>query len=180
MEEALFLTKFASRVRVLHRRDNLRASEILAERARNNDRIEFMWNTELLEVLGDGESVTGARIVQHPEGHPKERWEQNDPDVREREIECEGIFLGIGHEPNTEFLDGELEMDEEGYLVTEDQVFTNVEGVFAAGDVFDTRYRQAVTAAGSGCKAAMEAEDYLERLAHQNTESEKAPQAATS
>ncbi|MFB6357195.1 MAG: thioredoxin-disulfide reductase [bacterium] len=164
MEEALFLTKFADRVRILHRRDELRASEILAKRAKNHDKIEFLWNTELVEVLGDGDQVTGARIVQHPEGHPKEKWENDQSDVKEEDLECEGVFLGIGHKPNTDIFEGQIEMDEDGYLITENGVFTNVDGVFAAGDVYDHRYRQAVTAAGSGCKAAMEAEAYLEKL----------------
>lgn len=172
MEEALFLTKFAKRVRILHRRDELRASEIMANRARDNDTIEFLWNTELVEVLGDGEAVTGARVVEHPEGHPKEKWEQGDPDVTERTLDCQGVFLGIGHKPNTELFEGELAMDETGYLRTEDEVFTDVEGVFAAGDVQDQRYRQAVTAAGSGCKAAMEAEEYLNELALRKNEDE--------
>lgn len=164
MEEALFLTKFASRVRVLHRRDELRASKIMAQRAHDNDKIEFLWNTELIEVLGNGDHVTGARIVQHPQGHPKEKLQQNDSEVEESTLDCDGIFLGIGHSPNTDFLEGDLAMDDEGYIETHDDVRTSVEGVFAAGDVYDKRYRQAVTAAGSGCKAAMEAEEYINRL----------------
>ncbi len=180
MEEALFLTKFAERVRILHRRDELRASRIMAERARQNDTIEFLWNTELVEVLGDGEAVTGARVVQHPEGHPKEKWEQGDADVTERTLDCEGIFLGIGHKPNTELFEEQLAMDETGYLRTKDEVFTDVEGVFAAGDVQDQRYRQAVTAAGSGCKAAMEAEEYLNELALDNAGDEAADRETAS
>jgi thioredoxin reductase (NADPH) len=164
MEEALFLTKYASRVRILHRREELRASDIMAERAMENDKIEFLWNTELLEVLGDGEEVTGARIVQHPDGHPKEKWEEGNSEVEESRLDCSGIFLGIGHTPNTGFLEGKLEMDDDGYLETSDEVFTEKDGVFAAGDVQDKRYRQAVTAAGSGCKAAMEAEDHVEQI----------------
>ena len=165
MEEALFLTKFASRVRILHRREELRASEIMADRARANDKIEFLWNTELIEVLGDGDQVTGARIVQHTDGHPKQKWQNDQPGVVEKELDCQGIFLGIGHEPNTDIFQSELQLDDEGYIITQDDVFTSVEGVFAAGDVFDTRYRQAVTAAGTGCQAAMEAERYLEEKA---------------
>lgn len=165
MEEALFLTKFASRVRILHRRDSLRASDIMAQRARENDTIEFLWNTELVEVLGDGEQVTGAKIVRHPDGHPKEKWENDNPDVDVDELDCEGIFLGIGHKPNTDIFEGELNLDDDGYIVTENGVHTGVEGVYAAGDVFDKQYRQAVTAAGTGCQAAMEAERFLEEKA---------------
>lgn len=164
MEEALFLTKYASRVRILHRRDELRASDIMADRALENEKIEFLWNTELLEILGDDEEVTGARIVQHPEGHPKEKWEEGNSEVEESTLDCSGVFLGIGHTPNTQFLEDQLELDDDGYLITSDEVFTEKEGVFAAGDVQDKRYRQAVTAAGSGCKAAMEAEDHVERI----------------
>lgn len=164
MEEALFLTKFATRVRILHRRDELRASEIMAQRTKKNDKIEFLWNTELIEVLGNGNEVTGARIVQHPEGHPKEKWKNDNPEVKEETLDCTGIFLGIGHTPNTEIFEGQLDLDDQGYIQTDKEVFTNREGVFAAGDVHDKRYRQAVTAAGSGCKAAMEAEEYLSKL----------------
>lgn len=172
MEEALFLTKYATRVRILHRRDELRASKILANRARDNDKIEFLWNTELLEVLGDGSEVTGARIVKHPDGHPKEKWENDDPDADVEELDCNGIFLGIGHTPNTDIFEGQLDMDETGYINTTDDVRTNRDGVFAAGDVQDTRYRQAVTAAGSGCKAAMDAEEYINRLEMEENGSE--------
>jgi thioredoxin reductase (NADPH) len=164
MEEALFLTKYASSVRILHRRDELRASEIMAKRARDNDKIEFLWNTELVEVLGDGDEVTGARIVQHPEGHPKEKWDNDPSTVDESTLECTGIFLGIGHTPNTEIFQGQLTMDDDGYLETHDDVVTNKEGVYAAGDVQDKQYRQAVTAAGSGCKAAMKAEEFINKL----------------
>jgi len=177
MEEALFLTKFASRVRILHRRDELRASEIMAKRAHDNEKIEFLWNTELLEVLGDGEQVTGADIVYHPEGHPKDKWQNDNPEVQREQLDCEGIFLGIGHKPNTEIFEGELELDDEGYLITNHEVFTSVEGVFAAGDVYDKRYRQAVTAAGSGCKAAMEAESFLEEKAMEQNRSEQEEKA---
>jgi thioredoxin reductase (NADPH) len=170
MEESLFLTKYASRVRILHRRDELRASDIMANRALENDTIEFLWNTELVEILGDGEEVTGARIVQHPDGHPKEKWQEDNAEAEESTLDCSGVFLGIGHTPNTQFLEGQLKMDDEGYLITSDEVFTEKEGIFAAGDVQDKRYRQAVTAAGSGCKAAMEAEDYVERIQREQRE----------
>ncbi len=164
MEEALFLTKYASSVRILHRRSELRASEIMSKRAHRNETIEFLWNTELIEVLGDGDEVTGARVVQHPEGHPKEKWESGQTDVTELTLNCTGIFLAIGHTPNTEIFEGQLGMAEDGYIETHEDVLTSKEGVFAAGDVQDRQYRQAVTAAGSGCKAAMEAEKFINEL----------------
>lgn len=163
MEEALFLTKHASDVRVLHRRDELRASAILSNQAQEHDDIDLLYNTELIEVLGDGEAVTGARVVQHPDGRPKEKYENDNPEVNERTLDCTGVFLGIGHEPNTDFVGGSIDTDEDGYIQTTNDVQTSVEGVFAAGDVKDRQYRQAVTAAGSGCRAAMQAEQYLNR-----------------
>jgi thioredoxin reductase (NADPH) len=168
MEEALFLTKFASKVTVIHRRDELRASKIMQERAFESDEIEFLWNTEVVEVLGD-DAVGGVRVIRHPEGRPKERlddWE--DPKAKAGEaftVDCQGVFLAIGHVPNTGFLEGSgLELDDQGYVEKQghETTFTNIDGVFVAGDVFDYRYRQAVTAAGSGCKAAMDAEQWLE------------------
>ncbi|MFP4633165.1 MAG: NAD(P)/FAD-dependent oxidoreductase, partial [Halobacteriales archaeon] len=166
MEEALFLTRFAERVYVVHRREELRASEIMKKRAMENDDVEFMWNTELLEIYGDEESgVTGVRLARHPEGHPKERLD--DPETEEFDFDCGGVFYAIGHDPNTGFLvDTDVELDDEGYVVTEDgrTSETAVEGVFVGGDVSDRRYQQAVTAAGMGCMAAMDAEEYLEEL----------------
>ncbi len=164
LEEALFLTKFASRVRILHRRENLRASAALQKRAHKNDKIEIIRNTELIEIVGDGEAVTGARVVSHPDGHPKQKWEEDPAAVEEMELECSGIFIAIGHSPNTELFADYLKLDDEGFLITQDEVFTNIPGVFAAGDVQDKQYRQAITAAGSGCKAALEAERYLGEL----------------
>ncbi len=178
MEEALFLTKFARRVRVLHRRDELRASDIMARRAFDNEKIEFLWNTELIEVLGDDDQVTGARAIYHPEGKPKQK-RADGIEVEESTLDCDGIFLGIGHKPNTGFLKGTVDMDDEGYILTRNDVHTNVEGIFAAGDVYDKRYRQAVTAAGSGCKAAMEAEEYLNELELRETQPEQEQEKAT-
>jgi thioredoxin reductase (NADPH) len=149
MEEAIYLTRFGSRVLVIHRRDELRASAIMAERARKNDKIEFIWNSVVTEVLGtDEEGVTGLRLQDTVSGD-------------EREIEVGGLFIAIGHQPNTALFEGELDMDETGYLVT-DGVRTNIEGVFACGDAMDKVYRQAVTAAGTGCMAAIDAERWLE------------------
>lgn len=166
MEEALFLTRFASKVIVIHRRSELRASQIMQTRALEHKKIEFLWNAEVTRVLGDMEkgTVTAVEVITHPDGAPSS---QPESEVTRSEVACDGMFLGIGHIPNTEFLKGVLPLDSEGYVqtlkgevVTQD-VQTQLEGVYAAGDVVDTRYRQAITAAGMGCKAAMEAELYL-------------------
>src|SRR5262245_59063694 len=152
MEEATFLTKYATRVRVLHRRDQLRASKIMQDRAHRNRKIEFVWNVLIEEILGDtgAGGVTGVVVA--------------DTLTRERRtLETQGVFIAIGHEPNTRIFQGQLAMDERGYLVTEPRTTrTSVPGVFAAGDVQDPSYRQAVTAAGTGCMAAMDAERFLE------------------
>ena len=147
-EEATFLTRFASKVTVVHRRDQLRASKIMADRAINHEKIEIAWNTVVEEVLGDDSGVTGIRVKNVKSGEVSE-------------IECKGYFSAIGHKPNTEAFAGQLETDEVGYLIT-DGVKTKIEGVYAAGDVSDAIYRQAVTAAGTGCAAALEAERLLE------------------
>jgi thioredoxin reductase (NADPH) len=147
MEEALFLTKFASKVTVVHRRDELRASKVMADRAMANEKIHFEWNSEVVELLGE-EGVTGARLKNRETGE-------------EKEIAVTGYFAAIGHSPNTQIFEGKLDMDKGGYLVTHDDVCTKVEGVFACGDVQDHTYRQAVTAAGSGCMAAIRAERWL-------------------
>ncbi len=150
MEEANFLTKFASRVTVVHRRGELRASKIMQERAFNHPKIDFLWNTEIKEIIGDRETgVTGIQIV-------------NRETREESRFPTEGVFVAIGHKPNTDLFAGVLEMDEVGYLKTEGRTMkTNVEGVFACGDAQDSYYRQAVTAAGTGCMAAIDAERYL-------------------
>jgi len=148
MEEALFLTRFASKVHIVHRRDELRASKVMQERARANDKIEFIMPAVVEEVLGEGE-VTGVRL----------RNPVTD-EVWEKPI-C-GMFLGIGHSPNTAIFDGQLELDDTGYIVTKGRsTYTNVPGVFACGDVQDSVYRQAITAAGSGCSAAIDCERWL-------------------
>ena len=150
MEEATFLTKFANRVTVVHRRETLRASKIMQERALKNPRIAWLFDTVVEKILGGpGQGVTGARV-------------RNVKSDEVREIAAGGIFMAIGHEPNTAPFRGKLEMNAEGYLVTrEGTTATSVPGVFAAGDVQDFRYRQAVTAAGSGCMAAIDAERFL-------------------
>jgi len=148
MEEATFLTRFASKVTVIHRRDHLRASKAMQARALANPKIHFIWNSEVVEVLGE-QSVTGLRLRDTRTG-------------AESELPVEGLFLAIGHHPNTELVRGGIDTDEAGYILTGEQTFTNVPGVFAAGDVRDSRYKQAITAAGDGCKAALDAEKYLE------------------
>ena len=168
MEEALFLTKFADSVTIVHRREELRASDIMARRARDNEKIKFRWNTELLAVHGSQESgVTGATLVSHPDGHPKEKHEAGEEVEKER-VEVGGIFYGVGHVPNTAFLeDTPVSLDEDGHLLTAAGMTTetNVEGVFGAGDVMDPEYRQAITSAGTGSMAALDAEEWLESQA---------------
>ena len=149
MEEALFLTKFAETVYILHRRDELRASQIMQERAFDNETIEFVWNTEVIDVLGD-DQVEGIEVINNETGETR---------VMD---EVTGLFLGIGHTPNTEPFEGWLDMDENGYIQTKpDSTYTNIPGVFACGDAQDHVYRQAVTAAGTGCMAAIDAERWL-------------------
>ncbi|MGH1468830.1 MAG: thioredoxin-disulfide reductase [Bdellovibrionales bacterium] len=150
MEEALFLTRFATKVHVVHRREEFRASKIMADRVKAHEKIEIHWNSELKEVLGDKRGVTHAKLF-------------NNKTNEDMDIPLEGIFIAIGHKPNVGFLDGQLETDDLGYLVTKPGTTqTNVEGVYACGDVQDHIYRQAITAAGTGCMAAIESERWLE------------------
>lgn len=148
MEEATFLTKFATKVSVVHRRDKLRASKIMQDRAMKNEKIAFVWNSIIEDVLGEN-TVTGVRL-------------RNVVTGKVSELASDGLFLAIGHRPNTALFSGQLDMDPAGYLITGHGTATSVPGVFAAGDVQDAHYRQAITAAGSGCMAAMDAERYLE------------------
>ena len=165
MEEALFLTKFAETVYVAHRRDELRASEIMRTRAQENDDIEFLWNTELVELHGSREDgVTGTTLVTHPDGYPVERRQAGDA-VEWSDLPVQGVFYAIGHTPNTGFLeDTPVPLDADGYVETREGMTTEtaVEGVFAAGDVMDRTYQQAITAAGTGSMAALDAETWLE------------------
>jgi thioredoxin reductase (NADPH) len=148
MEEALFLTRFGSRVTVIHRRDTLRASKIMAERARSHEKISFIWNTAVESVLGE-HTVRALRLRDLTTG-------------KVRDFEADALFIAIGHDPNTKIFEDQLELDAKGYIVSADGTSTNIDGVFVAGDVNDIRYKQAVTAAGAGCRAAMDAEKYLE------------------
>ena len=164
MEEALFLTKFADSVTVLHRREELRTSEILAQRALDHEEITFRWNTELAEIHGTQEDgVTAVTVVSHPEGYPLDR-RADSKDVDREKLDVQGVFYGIGHEPNTAFLEETpVELDERGYLVTDPRTTaTTVGGIFAAGDVADARYQQAISAAGTGSMAALDAEAHLD------------------
>ncbi len=150
MEEANFLTRFASKVYLIHRRDSFRASKIMTDRALSNPKIEVVYNVAVEEIVGDGKIVQNIRL-------------KNLVDGTKKEIPVEGVFIAIGHQPNTTLFKGKLKMDENGYLVTQPgSSKTQIEGVFAAGDVQDHIYRQAVTAAGSGCMAAIDAERWLE------------------
>ncbi len=149
MEEAIFLTKFASKVSIIHRRDQLRASKIMQERAFKNPKIAFVWNTVVEDVLG-AEKVEGVRL-------------RNVKTDEVSDLRCDGFFLAIGHMPNTALFEGQVELDEQKYIVTQPKsTATSIPGVFAAGDVQDSKYRQAITAAGTGCMAALEAERFLE------------------
>jgi thioredoxin reductase (NADPH) len=153
IEEALFLTKFATKVTVIHRRDALRASKIMQERAFANEKISFLWNHTVAGLLGE-DSLTGVRV-------------RNVLTDEETDLAVGGFFVAIGHRPNTDLFKGILDMDDNGYLITQPgSSYTNVEGVFACGDVQDHTYRQAVTAAGSGCMAAIDAERWLEAVRH--------------
>ena len=148
MEEANFLTKFASKVVLIHRRDSLRASKIMAERAQQNPKIEFLWNTEVIDVLGE-QKVSSLRL-------------RNTVDGSESERAFTGLFVAIGHDPRSELVKGKVDLDAEGYVKVEGRsTRTNISGVFACGDLVDHTYRQAITAAGSGCQAALDAERFL-------------------
>jgi len=151
MEEAVFLTKFATKVTLVHRRETLRASKIMQDKARANPKIAWLLNTEIDEIRDTGKGEVTGMVVRNTRGE-------------RTEVPVTGVFVAIGHTPNTSLFRGQLEMDKNGYLITHDGAKTSVPGVFACGDVQDHIYRQAITAAGSGCMAALDAERYLEGL----------------
>ena len=155
IEEAIFLTKFANKVTIVHRRDTLRASKIMQDRAVKNAKISFIWDSVVEKVYGDPKAggVTGVRLKNLKTGEAQD-------------FKTDGLFIAIGHEPNTKLFVGQLDLDPAGYILTHDGTKTNVPGVFACGDVQDHVYRQAVTAAGTGCMAAIDAERFLESQAH--------------
>jgi thioredoxin reductase (NADPH) len=160
MEEATFLTRFASTVTVVHRRDTLRASKIMQDKAFANSKIAFEWNSEVEDIRGEADGTVGAIVL------------RNSKTGERKDIPVEGVFVAIGHTPNTQLFTGQLEMDPAGYIRTHAGTRTSVPGVFACGDVQDHIYRQAVTAAGSGCMAAIDAEKYLEGVPQHIGESE--------
>lgn len=154
LEEANFLTRFASHVTLIHRRDTLRASKVMQDKAFANPKISFEWDTEVVDAIDDGQgAVSAVRLRNLKTGATKD-------------LRIDGLFVAIGHTPNTSLFVGQLDMDANGYLVTRDGAKTNIPGVFACGDVQDSIYRQAITAAGSGCMAALDAERYLEHAGH--------------
>jgi thioredoxin reductase (NADPH) len=149
VEEGTFLTRYASKVYLVHRRDRLRASQVLQDRAMKNDKVAFIWDTVVDEILGDEDKgVTATRL-------------RNVKTGAEEALPVDGVFIAIGHVPNTKLFEGQLKLDEQGYIVTDSRMHTNLKGVFACGDCQDYIYRQAITAAGTGCMAAMEAEKFL-------------------
>lgn len=170
MEEASFLTKFADTVYLIHRREDFRADDYLINEAMEHVEegdIEILRNTEVTEVLGEDQAVTGVKLAEHPEGHPKDKLNDSEYDVNEYNLECGAVFYAIGHTPNTDYLkDTDVELDEAGYIQTNQEgdaghTETEVEGLFGAGDVVDSYYQQAATASGMGVKAALDADAYL-------------------
>ena len=157
MEDSLFLTRFASSVTIVHRRDSFRASKVMAERVLSNSKIKVIWNTAVEDILGS-DRVTGAKL-------------RNVVDGKITEMKIDGVFMAIGYEPSSKIFNGQLKIDERGYIITKEEIETDIEGVFVAGDVSDMFYRQAATASGSGVKAALKAREYLSELEYKNQKS---------
>ena len=154
MEEANYLTRFASKVTLVHRKDSFRASKIMQERVLKNSKIEVLWNSEIADMYGEPDKggLTGVKL-------------RNTSNGKFSDLDCDGVFVAIGHKPNSDLFRNQIDLDQTGYIITNgDTSHTSIEGVFAAGDIHDTRYRQAVTAAGSGCKAALDAEHYIDNI----------------
>jgi thioredoxin reductase (NADPH) len=152
LEEALFLTRYATNVKIIHRRDTLRASQIMQDRAKSNDKIEFIWNSEVTDILAN------------QNGEVSKIQLKDTISANISELAINGVFIAIGHQPNTQIFEGIIDRNENGYILTNNGTKTNIEGVFACGDAQDWIYRQAVTAAGTGCMAAIDAERYLAEL----------------
>jgi thioredoxin reductase (NADPH) len=150
-EEAIFLTRYAARVRMLHRRDRLRASKILQERVFANDKIEVLWNTVITEMVGENGQLRGVKT-------------QNTVTGESRELQTDGVFIFVGHLPNNQILQGKFELDEDGHLITDRKMCTNVPGIFAAGEIMDKVYKQVATSVGQGCAAAMQTTKFIEEL----------------
>lgn len=170
LEEAVFLTKFADKVYIAHRRDEWRGGGVLLDKVRehvSDGNIELLMNTEVVELLGQDEKITGAKLVEHPDGYPKEKYENGDDNVNLFEMDFGAVFYAIGHTPNADFLSSTaVETDEDGYILANQgrgtmQTATDEDGIFAAGDVVDYHYQQAATASGMGVKAAMDVDEYL-------------------
>lgn len=173
MEDALYLSRYSDDVLVIHRRDELRASKIMGDRVKENDAISILWNTELIKYLDDDGMISGVRLLKHEDGKPKEKLDMSNEELEDLksapgdqfelwEEPCGAAFLAIGHTPNTEPFSDEINLDDAGYIQLEEHSHTSTPGVFAAGDCVDHRYQQAVTAAGMGCRAAMDCEQWLE------------------
>ena len=154
MEEAQFLTRFATRVTIVHRREVFRASKIMIDRAHANEKIDWMLNKAVVDILAGDDGKVRAVIL------------EDTQNAERSEVACDGVFMAIGHTPNSKIFEGQIDLDDSGYIVVHDGTHTSVEGVFAAGDVMDKTYRQAITAAGTGCMAAMDAERWLESQGH--------------
>ncbi|MEM0149788.1 MAG: thioredoxin-disulfide reductase [Candidatus Micrarchaeaceae archaeon] len=163
MEDSIFLTKFTNSVTIIHRRDAFRASKIMQERALSNPKIKVIWDSAIDEIIGDSK-VTGIKIKNLKTG-----------EISQKDID--GVFVAIGYQPNTKYLAGSLALDDQGYIITKDEVKTDIDGVFVAGDVADRKYRQAITAAGSGAKAALEAREYLQKLEYTEAHPDNKPDA---
>lgn len=168
MEDATFLTRFANEVHIIHRRKSLRASQIMQDRVFHHPKIKIHWNSAVTEICGEGDNVSHVKLAKHAQGTPAQRLAKGEQEgIEYEDLKCDGVFIAIGHIPNIEFLNNQVPTNKDGYIepIRTDSptcdVITNIPGVFAAGDVVDWQFQQAITAAGMGCKAAMAAEEFL-------------------